>query len=266
MGSEPPPGPPGGGDRLRFRYTKTGRIRFTSHRDVARLWERALRRSGLAVGWSGGFSPRPLLSFGLALPTGAESLGEFLDVRLDQEERVAEAAGPGSGALVGTLDECMPEGLVVQAVGVIGGAAGSLQQDVASCAWDLEVLGVTAAEMTERVERLLGSSSVVIRRERKGRPVDDDLRPAVRTLATIEAGAVGTATRDGACRLRAELATQPRGVRPGELLEGLGADLVLARACRTHQWIERDGARWEPLTTSGQPPGSVAPHASERAS
>ena len=47
------------------------------------MWERALRRSGLPVAWSEGFSPRPLLSFGLALPTGGESLAEYLDVRLD---------------------------------------------------------------------------------------------------------------------------------------------------------------------------------------
>ncbi len=69
--------------RLRFRFAKTGKIRFTSHRDVARMWERALRRSRLPVAWSQGFSPHPLLSFGLALPTGCESAGEYLDVRLE---------------------------------------------------------------------------------------------------------------------------------------------------------------------------------------
>lgn len=262
MGAQGPPGPPGSSERLRFRYTKRGKIRFTSQRDVARLWERALRRSGLAVAWSGGFSPRPLLSFGLALPTGAESLGEYLDVRLDLGERAVD----DPSGLPASLSDVMPEGLVVQAAAMVDDGAGSLQQDVASCAWELEVSGVSAAELTTRVERLLGSPSVVIRRVRKGRPVDDDLRPAVRALATIDGAAAGWPDGSGTCRLRAELTTHPRGVRPGELLEGLGADLVLARACRTHQWIERDGARWEPLTTSGRPPDASAPHAQERAS
>ena len=68
--------------RLRLRFAKAGKVRFTSHRDVARLWERALRRSRLPLSYSQGFVPHPLVSFGLALPTGCESLGEYLDVRL----------------------------------------------------------------------------------------------------------------------------------------------------------------------------------------
>ena len=77
-------------ERVRFRFAKLGKIRFTSHRDVARMWERALRRAGLPVAYIGGFSPRPQLSFGLALPTGRESLAEYLDVDV--------APGPAGGA------------------------------------------------------------------------------------------------------------------------------------------------------------------------
>ena len=56
--------------RIRLRFRKQGKVRFTSHRDVARMWERALRRLQLPVAYTEGFSPRPKLSFGLALPTG----------------------------------------------------------------------------------------------------------------------------------------------------------------------------------------------------
>ena len=73
---------PEGQRRLRLRFTKAGKIRFTSHRDVARMWERALRRSRLPLAYSQGFVPHPLVSFGLALPTGCESRGEYLDLRL----------------------------------------------------------------------------------------------------------------------------------------------------------------------------------------
>ena len=58
---------------VRLRYAKVGKVRWTSHRDAARIWERALRRAGLAVAYTEGFSPRPRLHFGLALPTGYES-------------------------------------------------------------------------------------------------------------------------------------------------------------------------------------------------
>jgi len=261
----PGPGPPRaapGREQIRLRYRKLGKIRFTSHRDVARMWERALRRSRLPVAWSEGFSPHPLLSFGLALPTGCESRAEYLDVRLEP------GAGPPalSSQLPSTLSDLLPDGIEVEAAGAVPDGAGSLQQDVTSCNWELEVLGVAAQELATRIEQLLDAPSVVIRRERKGRPVEDDLRPAVLALAPIESAARPPSRGDAALPLRAELATHPRGVRPGELLEGLGTDLVLVRACRTHQWIERDGARTEPLAPSGPEPGAAAPHAQERAS
>ena len=66
--------------RVRIRYTVTGKIRFLGHRDVARAWERALRRAGQPVAYSEGFSPRPKLHFGLALSVGHESLAEYVDV------------------------------------------------------------------------------------------------------------------------------------------------------------------------------------------
>ncbi len=236
--------------RLRARFSKLGKIRFTSQRDVARVWERALRRSGLPVAWSEGFSPRPLLSFGLGLPTGCESLAEYLDIRLARPEgdiRLAPPGGdirlapvpPGRPDLAEELSDLLPEGIVVQAVAPLEHGSGSLQQEVTSCTWELEVVGLTDRELAERVERMLAAPSIPLRRERKGRPVDDDIRPSVRSLVPM-----------GRSCLRAELATQPRGVRPKELLEGLGAELSLARARRTHQWIERDGARREPLAGS----------------
>src|SRR3954466_11109388 len=66
--------------KVRIRFSKLGKVRFTSHRDVARIWERALRRAAVPVAYTEGFSPHPKLSFGLALSTGHESLGEYLDV------------------------------------------------------------------------------------------------------------------------------------------------------------------------------------------
>ena len=62
---------------VRLRYAKVGKVRWTSHRDAARIWERALRRAELAVAYTEGFSPRPRLHFGLALPTGYESDAEL---------------------------------------------------------------------------------------------------------------------------------------------------------------------------------------------
>jgi radical SAM-linked protein len=235
--------PPEEQRRLRLRFTKTGKVRFTSHRDVARMWERALRRSGLPVAYSQGFVPHPLVSFGLALPTGCESEGEYLDVRLGPSR-------PGEtpvAQLPASLSTLLPLGVDVTAAALVSEAEGSLQQEVASCDWELEVLGVPGEELQERVEKVLAAPILMVRRERKGRQSDDDVRPAILALSVT--------SPDG--HLRAELATHPRGVRPADLVAALGTGAVPGRACRTNQWIERDGTRFEPLPLSGTGAGAA---------
>jgi len=241
--------------RVRIRFAKTGKVRWTSHRDVARMWERALRRVRLPVAYTEGFSPRPRVSFGLALPTGHESVAEYLDVEL------AEGMGPEgrpddeTASLPAPLSEALPDGVDVLAVAGLEGRVPSLQHDVTSCSWEVEIVGVDPTRVAALVEAALGASQLFVTRERKGRQVTDDLRPAIVSLDLLGARQAGTL-------LGAELATQPRGVRPHELLQALGPDLEAGLVRRTHQWIERDGARWEPL-----PPGAThAPHALERAS
>ena len=237
--------------KVRIRFSKLGKIRFTSHRDVARIWERALRRAAVPVAYTEGFSPHPKLSFGLALSTGHESLGEYLDVDL-----AGDTAEPVDlEGLAARLDPCLPTGLGVQAAAEIEPGTPSLQQAVTSCTWHIEVIGLdgpdATAELAERVSRCLEADSLVVTRERKGHKVTDDLRPAI--LALVLDGDHPEVT--------AELATQPRGVRPSELVAVLGDGLTEGRVCRLHQWLSTDGARAEPLPL---PPTATSQQPAER--
>jgi hypothetical protein len=241
------------------------------------MWERALRRSGLPIAWSEGYSPRPLLSFGHALPTGAESLAEYVDISLEPGLAVAghdegdegdEGLPDLHGDLAPNLTSFLPEGLAVQAIAPLPKGSGSLQQEVSSCSWKLEVFGLAAEKLASRVERLLAAPTALVERERKGRSAVDDLRPALLALAVLpHADGVPSEpmTHGDRAWLEAELATRPRGVRPRELLEVLGPGVRLSRACRLHQWIERDGIRVEPLVVFGREAGTVAAHAERRA-
>ncbi len=67
---------------VRLRFGKHGKVRFISHRDVARAFERAFRVEQLPLAFTQGFSPRPKVSFGLALSVGHESDAEYLDFEL----------------------------------------------------------------------------------------------------------------------------------------------------------------------------------------
>jgi radical SAM-linked protein len=218
--------------RLRIRFAKIGRVRWTSHRDVARMWERALRRARLPVAYTEGFSPRPKLSFGLALPTGCESQAEYLDVAL------REPVAPDE--VMSTFSSLLPVGVDVVAAQVLPEGAGSLQEEVTSCRWEIDVPLLDPDGLDRVIARVLGAEVLSVTRERKGRPVTDDLRPSVLGLSSAGACAGGTL-------LVAELGTRPRGVRPAELAQVMGTELGLAR--RTNQWIERDGSRWEPLAS-----------------
>ncbi|MGH9117629.1 MAG: TIGR03936 family radical SAM-associated protein [Acidimicrobiales bacterium] len=241
--------------KVRLRFSKLGKIRFISHRDVARIWERALRRAELPVAYTEGFSPRPKLSFGLALSTGHESLGEYLDVDLRTD------TGPPIEVdeLAARLDPCLPVGLDARGAVAIEPGTTSLQQAVTSCTWRIEVIGVGADRLASLAGAALAAGELPITRSRKGREEQIDLRPAV--LSAEVAGPT-----DWGAALVAELATQPRSVRPSDLLAGLGSGLEEGRVCRTHQWILVDGEREEPVPPTSEPAAAPSPHAEARAS
>ena len=244
--------------RVRVRFTKLGKVRWTSHRDVARMWERALRRTSLPVALTGGFTPRPKVSFGLALPTGHESVAEYLDVEL-------ATAALDVDSLPARLSSALPRGVDVTGAAVIDDRTSSLQEAVFSSTWELEAVGAPPDEVTDLVRRALAAGSIVITRERKGMVVTDDVRPAI--VSAVVAGpppciAEGYTDHQPGALVVAELATHPRSLRPAEFLAALQPGLREGHVRRTHQWIVRDGAREEPLLATA----TDAPHAEARAS
>jgi radical SAM-linked protein len=94
--------------RLRVRYAKRGRARFTSHRDFCRAFERALRRADIPMAYSSGFSPHPRISYANASPTGAATEAEYLEIGL------SEVCDPAK--VRDALDAALPPGLDVVAV------------------------------------------------------------------------------------------------------------------------------------------------------
>ncbi len=240
--------------RLRIRFTKLGKIRFTSHRDVARMFERAFRRADVPLAYTEGFSPRPRISFGLALSTGYESLAEYLDADV-QDADLAPGAPIDELTLPPRLSAALPNGIDVVAVAPVDAHAPSLQQDVTSTTWRLTIVGADRASVVAAADEAMGATTIMATRVRKGQESIDDLRPSLLDLALA-------GEQDGNVTFVAELATQPRALRPAELAGAVWPTVEDVRALRTHQWIERDGARWEPL-----PSGATdALHAMGRAS
>lgn len=254
--------------RARLRFTKLGKLRFLSHRDLARLWERSLRRAGVQVAYSEGFSPRPRLHFGLALSTGHESLAEYLDIDL------VDGTGVEPGDLPDVVAGVLPVGVTPQVAVAIPPGTESLQAAVSSCRWEIEVVGPERAAVADALSAALAAPELPLVVERKGSPVDLDARPAIAALDLADGSSPLTVDLAGAAPLRpstvivAELATQARSLRPAELVRALDPGWVEGRVLRTHQWTLVDGARREliPLPEGGARGARSTPHAGARAS
>jgi radical SAM-linked protein len=222
---------------IRLRFSKRGKVRFVGHRDIARSLERAFRIVGLPLAFTQGFSPRPKVSFGLALTVGAESDAEYLDVELTEPIDLSDVPA--------RLTAALPDGIEVTGVAALEDRAPALQEAVSAVGWQLEVTG-PGDEVPEplAVARLaataMAASNLPVTRVRKGRESEEDVRPALRHLEVLGETEHGT-------ELEVEVATHPVGVRVSEILAALGGGLEARRILRTGQWIERGDARLEPL-------------------
>jgi len=230
--------------RVRVRFTKLGRVRFLSHRDVARVWERAIRRAELPIAYSEGFSPRPKVHFGLALSVGHTSDAEYLDLDLRHPVEI--------DSLPGVLTPCLPVGIDVTATTEVATSDTSLQAVVDVVTWRFLVDG-DPAKVAEAADELMARSAIPTVINRKGNDQQADLRPALRSI-TVEAATEGMA------QLTVDLATRPKSFRPAEVLTAFDPPLGERRVHRVEQWIiDDDGALQPPLVArldAVSPPGA----------
>ena len=214
--------------RLRFGFSKTGALALLSHLDLARLMERALRRSGLPVSFSGGFHPLPRLQFALALPLGVEASGEWFDLEF--------AARVDPAAALAQLQATLPEGLTLAGVAEVPVRAPSLAQELEGAQWSVELVtaapGPGAAAWGPALESVLAAAELPWSdTDKKGRPRQRDCRPLLEELSLVEAG-------DGSChcRLGARIDAQGRSLRPEQLCfwlqQRLGIPVQLGRVSR----------------------------------
>jgi radical SAM-linked protein len=172
MGRQPDgPPPPPTVQKLRIRYAKRGRLRFASHRDLARTLERALRRAQVPMAFSAGFSPHPKISYIGAAPTGAASEAEYVEIG------VAVRCDPE--ALRQALDAALPPDVAVLECVEAGEGTGSLADRIDTSVWRVELPGVALAELQAAVEAFLASDVVTVAKRTKNGLKDIDARAAV---------------------------------------------------------------------------------------
>ncbi|GGR04758.1 radical SAM-linked protein [Streptomyces netropsis] len=203
--------------RIRLRYTKRGRLRFTSHRDFQRAFERALRRADVPMAYSAGFSPHPKVSYANAAPTGTGSEAEFLEIQL------AEFRDPGQ--LRELLDESLPDGLDI--TDAVEAHTSSFADRLQASLWELRLDGVEVADAERAVAAFLAEETVEVQRRTKNGLRTFDARGAVARLEARQAPA--DRPGGGACAiLRLVVRHLTPAVRPDDVLSGLRATADLA--------------------------------------
>ena len=190
-----------------MRYAKRGRLRFTSHRDFSRAFERAVFRARVPMAYSSGFNPHPRISYAGAAPTGSASEAEYLELAL------AEVVVPAD--VHAMLDESLPPGLDV--LDVVESPGGSLSELLECSRWRID-LAVERAAVDDAVARFLASDVALVERMTKKGMREFDARGAVLALEVLaDDAAPGRTTLDVVLRHGTP------AVRPDDVLRGLEA-------------------------------------------
>ncbi|GAA2528834.1 TIGR03936 family radical SAM-associated protein [Pilimelia columellifera] len=203
--------------RVRIRYAKRGRLRFTSHRDFARAFERAIRRAGVPIAFSQGFNPHPKISYASAAPTGVASEAEYLELALQAEVEPEQ--------LRLALDASLSDGLDVLDA-VIAVAPGGLPDRIDASRWRIELPGVPDDDARTAVAAFHAAPEILVDRLTKQGRRTFDARGAVALIEVAGPDRVGSDLPSGAgdhlCAILDLVVRQVTpAVRPDDVLSGL---------------------------------------------
>lgn len=198
--------------RLRITFAKHGPIKYSSHLDLMRAWERALRRAGVPLAYSQGYNPRPKLQLANALPLGHSAGAEILDVWLEEPLDLDDFAQ----ALVPVL----PKGLQFKQVQQVDPKAPAMQTQVVATEYRVVTdVDESAEEIERRIERAMAADKLP--HERRGKRYN--LRPLIEELQLERAS-------KGEVVLEMRLSAQPGATgRPEAVLDVLGMGEAFAR-------------------------------------
>lgn len=186
--------------RYRIRFAKHGLLRWISHRDLARLWERIVRRAALKLSMTEGFHPKPRIGFPSALALGVEGLDEVVELELAEEMTPQE--------LLSRLEKDDQPGLRVASVHRLPDGFGKAQLQRS----EYIVTIIESADLDETgqaIDRLLAQESVSV--ERKGKTMTVQVAAQIPSLSI----------QDGQIHLTLA-ASESASLRPGDVLDLMG--------------------------------------------
>lgn len=231
--------------KLRIAYTKVKDARYIAHLDLTRVFERAVRRAGIAMSYTEGYNQRPKISFGFALAVGTEGEREYVDIEIQRELELGE--------VLGLIQEQLPPGIRLLQGRVLNHGAKPLMAVLNAASYKIRILmalPILQERLQEAVGLWLAREHVVYSRFTKKGPTDKDIRPWVKHLeGTIQGDEI-------VFELEVEMGNAG-SVRPEEVLaslrelEKLPLDMEEIHIKRTGVHVSYQGHNRSPLEQDG---------------
>lgn len=163
---------------MRIKFTKLGDMKYISHLDVQRLFQRVFRRAAVRLSYSQGFNPHPKMSYGNALALGVESYGEYVDIEIEDDI--------SPELLVEKINNQLPEGMdFIKCVEIQTGVK-SLAGNIEYGNYDFVIENVdnfTKSEVSDKIDKILSLDMLnVTKKNKKGKLVEMDIIPMIKSL------------------------------------------------------------------------------------
>ena len=162
--------------RVRIKFSKHGVVKFIGHLDFMRYFQKAIRRSGIDVTYSSGFSPHQVMSFASPLGVGHCSNGDYFDIEVNSHN--------GRQDMIDRLNQSMVSGVVVENIVALGENAGNAMASVAAAAYTLEWKeGYEIPEnLADCVARFYEQNAIMVKKQTKKSILELDLKPGIYEL------------------------------------------------------------------------------------
>ncbi len=195
--------------RLRIRFTRGEEIKFISHLDIMRLWQRAFNRAGIQLAYSEGFNPHPRMSLAAPLALGVTSEAELMDIVLTRWS--------SPQAFTAAVSRQLPLGVNMLQVLPLGLELPSLQSQVCFAEYSVAVpTALDAPAVTASLDALLDRETIPWQHRRDTGLRNYDLRPLIEDVWLIE-------TRPGSCIIGMRLQCDSKGSgRPEQVALAVG--------------------------------------------
>lgn len=162
--------------RFRAKFIKGEGVKFLSHLDILRTFNRALRRSRMPVVYSQGFNPHPLTSFALPLSVGVTSEGELVDIDITEDMSADD--------FVKTINKGLPEDLKVVEAKEIDQKS-NIMSIISGAKYTVKIFGKGMDNFRDKTLALLSQESILIEKETKKGVKEADIKPDILDLKVL---------------------------------------------------------------------------------